>query len=180
MNAIPERTLYREPHSRADDGRIDGCQADQYHQRPQGDPQQLHGLAPLELCLIDRPRCVMIVSYETIARTRPNNREQPMRTPRMTIRGLLIAIAVEGVVLGACISLPWLVVVPLATALVFVPQLIVVAVCSYLATREWRAQRHAGRWCRRGRIKRTAETASPEIWYIETTSRAVRPSRHCF
>jgi hypothetical protein len=96
-----------------------------------------------------------------------------MRTPRMTIRGLLIAIAVEGLVLGACIGSPWLIVVPLRTAVVFVPQLIVVAICAYLATREWRAQRFARRPMRSSGSERPADTASPEIWYIETGNGAV-------
>jgi hypothetical protein len=91
----------------------------------------------------------------------------------MTIRGLLIAIAVEGLVLGACISAPWLVVVPIVTALVFVPQLIVIAVCSYLATREWRTQRNKGR---PSLTQLRAALASPEIWYIENGTGAVNPS----
>jgi hypothetical protein len=84
----------------------------------------------------------------------------------MTIRGLLIAIAIEGLVLGACISLPWLVVVPVATAIVFVPQLIVIGICTFLATRQWSAGRR-----RPGRS--AAENASPEIWYIESRTGAV-------
>jgi len=93
----------------------------------------------------------------------------------MTIRGLLIAIAVEGVVLGACIGSPWLIVVPLRTALVFVPQLIVIAVCAYLATREWSARRIARRQSRSSRSEPPAEAANPEIWYIETGNGAVDP-----
>jgi hypothetical protein len=96
-----------------------------------------------------------------------------MRTPRMTIRGLLIAIAVEGLVLGVCLSAPWIVVVPIVTAAVFVPQLIVIAVCSYLATREWSARRTASR---PNRKQATAELASPGIWYIETATSSVDPN----
>jgi hypothetical protein len=94
-----------------------------------------------------------------------------MRIPRMTIRGLAIAIAVEGLVLSVCISLPWLVVVPVVTAIVFVPQLTVIGICSYLATREWSVRRQS--WSTRGQP--AAETASPEIWYIETETGTVDP-----
>ncbi|MGO9464831.1 MAG: hypothetical protein ACLQIB_06300 [Isosphaeraceae bacterium] len=93
----------------------------------------------------------------------------------MTIRGLLIAIAVEGFVLGACISLPWLIVIPIRTALVFVPQLIAITVCAYLATREWSARRIARRQRRLSRIEHPSEMASPGIWYIEPASGPVDP-----
>ncbi len=92
-----------------------------------------------------------------------------MRSSRMTIRGMLIAIAIEGLVLGACIGSPWLIVVPLKTALVFVPQLIVIAVCAYLATREWSARRRN----RASGVEPPGGAASPEIWYIEMGSSAV-------
>jgi len=98
-----------------------------------------------------------------------------MRTHRMTIRGLLIAIAIEGLVLGACINSPWLFIVPIWTAIVFVPQLIVVGVCTFLATREWRTRRRARSLCRSRSGRYTADTGSPEIWYIETGTGAADP-----
>jgi len=93
----------------------------------------------------------------------------------MTIRGLLIAIAVEGLVLGSFIGSPWLIVVPIRTALVFVPQLIVIAVCAYLATREWSARQIARRPSRSSRIEPPCEMASSGIWYIDTGTAAVDP-----
>lgn len=98
-----------------------------------------------------------------------------MRTRRMTIRGILIAIAIEGVVLGTCISFPWLVVVPLAAALVFVPQSIAIGVCAYLTIRDRSAWGAIRRRNPADLIRAPAEAATPEIWFIETAAGAVDP-----
>ena len=85
----------------------------------------------------------------------------------------MIAIAIEGLVLGACISSPWIIVVPVSTALVFVPQLVVVAICAYLATREWCARRVDRGGRHSSQNESPVQSASREIWFIETGTERV-------
>jgi hypothetical protein len=98
-----------------------------------------------------------------------------MRMRPMTTRGLLIAIAIEGIVLGACISFPWLVVVPLVAAIVFVPQAILIAGCAYLATRESDTRGFALPGKLRVAARAPGKTTSPEIWYIEMNLDTIDP-----
>ncbi len=58
-----------------------------------------------------------------------------MRLPRMTMRGMMIVIAVVGFSLGLMINVPWLIPLLLLMALFTVPQTIIVGVCAYAATR---------------------------------------------
>jgi hypothetical protein len=86
----------------------------------------------------------------------------------MTIRGLLITTAVVGTVLGVWIDSPWLIVVPLSTALVFGPQSIAIAAMAYLATREPKGALEPGRRIRSGGLVPSADGRSPEIVYVES------------
>jgi hypothetical protein len=58
-----------------------------------------------------------------------------MRLPRMTMRGMMITIAVVGFNLGLMINVPWLIPLLLLMALLTAPQTIIVGVCAYAATR---------------------------------------------
>jgi hypothetical protein len=86
----------------------------------------------------------------------------------MTIRGLLITTTVVGTLLGVWIDSPWLIVVPLSTALVFGPQSIVIAVMAYLATREPKGALAPGRKKRSGTLVTSPNGTSTEITYLES------------
>lgn len=58
-----------------------------------------------------------------------------MKLPRTT-RGLMILVAIVGLLLGVAINLPWFLALIVLTTIVMSPQIIIVAICAYLATRE--------------------------------------------
>jgi hypothetical protein len=59
-----------------------------------------------------------------------------MRKPRITIGGMMIAVAIVAMILGLLIRTPWLIAIVIFLVLMMGPQIVVVAFCLLLATRD--------------------------------------------
>lgn len=59
-----------------------------------------------------------------------------MRKPRITIGGMMIAVAIVAMILGLLIRTPWLIAIVIFLVLIMGPQIVVVAFCLLLATRD--------------------------------------------
>jgi hypothetical protein len=63
-----------------------------------------------------------------------------MQFPRMTIRGMMLAVAAVAAVFGAIFNAPWLIPLVVITS----PQTIIVAACAYQAVREGKDRSDGG------------------------------------